>query len=422
MPSLLKHSLSQALDASCALVNDPMRLEHEVLLHCVRPNPEPDTSELLNLTIGKGMDWDYLLRVAAQHGVLPLLCWNLNRLCSELIPSEIQEQLDDHFQLNALRNLFLSGEMFRLVSLFGKHAIKAIPFKGPVLAASIYGDLSLREFIDLDILVRPQDRETARDLLMSEGYVLDPAISETKQAARLRSGCALTMARRDNKSIVDLHWEFTASRFSLPFDFEILWDHLETVSVAGQKMATLSPVYHLLVVSAHGAKHRWARLEWICDVAGLVSSQPELDWKRCLEESTNLRSERILLHALLVARDLLGVNLPSIIRLRSLADPVAQSLAHRAIDNLFAESNDSLLMADESAFHLQMREQLFDRIPYIFHLIRHWSLPTARDRELFPLPSPLSFLYVFFRPIRLLFEYGFNPLAHFLKSFRLTKS
>lgn len=398
------------------------RLEEDLLLHCARITPRPEMTERMRALMLNGVDWEYLLTTGRHHGLLPLLYWNLKSSLGEIVPAGVQEELRDHFQRNALRNLFLSGEMLRIVQLFREHGLGAIPFKGPVLAASIYGETSLREFIDLDILVRKQDLVAARDLLMREGYAMDTAMTKAQQDARLRSGCAITLSRRDGKAIVDLHWEFTALKFSLPFDLDNLWGRLETVSIAGRQVATLSVLDHLMLVSIHGAKHRWERLEWICDVAGLLLVQPKLNWERCLEESTKLRAERILLHALLLANKYLGAKLPPIVHRKLQADPVAHSLAARAGENLFSESSTALVTADETAFHLQMREQFSDRMPYVLYQVRRWMIPTERDRSIFRLPAFLSFLYYLFRPARLLFEYGLHPLSQFLKNFRLRKS
>ena len=40
-----------------------------------------------------------------------------------------------------------------------------VPVKGPVLASTAYGDIAMREFVDLDILVRPSDVASAMTIL-----------------------------------------------------------------------------------------------------------------------------------------------------------------------------------------------------------------------------------------------------------------
>jgi len=45
-----------------------------------------------------------------------------------------------------------------------------IPYKGPTLALAVYGNLALREFTDLDILVQTQNVRQAAELLKDRGY------------------------------------------------------------------------------------------------------------------------------------------------------------------------------------------------------------------------------------------------------------
>ena len=66
-------------------------------------------------------------------------------------------QLRERYHSNARRNLFLVSELLKLLKLLESHGIGAIAFKGPVLALYAYGNLSLRQQLDLDILVRKRD-------------------------------------------------------------------------------------------------------------------------------------------------------------------------------------------------------------------------------------------------------------------------
>ena len=88
------------------------------------------------------------------------------------MPKPILEELREHFYANAGRNLFLAKELIKLLHLLESHEIPAIAYKGPMLAVSVYGNLAFRQFGDLDILVQERDYETARHLLMSQGFRL----------------------------------------------------------------------------------------------------------------------------------------------------------------------------------------------------------------------------------------------------------
>src|SRR5260221_5150401 len=61
---------------------------------------------------------------------------------------------------------------------------------------------------------------------------------------------------------------------------------------------------------AHGAKHAFGRLGWICDVASCVRAFPNLRWTEVLAASERAGTMRELLLGLKLAADLFGVRLP----------------------------------------------------------------------------------------------------------------
>ena len=81
-----------------------------------------------------------------------------------LFPKTILAQLRESFRSNVQNSLLLTAELLKLVELFAASRINAIPFKGPVLAAAVYKDLSLRQFSDLDVLVQPGRHPQSREL------------------------------------------------------------------------------------------------------------------------------------------------------------------------------------------------------------------------------------------------------------------
>jgi Uncharacterised nucleotidyltransferase len=91
-------------------------------------------------------------------------------ICWKVIPKSGQAELQSNFLANVQNSFFLTAELLKLLALFETHSISAVPFKGPILAASVYGNLSLRQFGDLDIFVHKEDIARAARLLVSQGY------------------------------------------------------------------------------------------------------------------------------------------------------------------------------------------------------------------------------------------------------------
>ena len=83
--------------------------------------------------------------------------------------------------------LLFTAELLRLLDLFDRHAIRVLPFKGPVLADMLYGDIAAREYCDLDLLIDKADVPAAIGILLVEGYSTDLPADPGLRRAYLRA-------------------------------------------------------------------------------------------------------------------------------------------------------------------------------------------------------------------------------------------
>ncbi|MBD2387131.1 nucleotidyltransferase domain-containing protein [Cylindrospermum sp. FACHB-282] len=374
--------------------------EIELLLCCARTHITTETAESIKTLVQQNINWNYLIETASRHGVIPLLYQSLNTTCSDRVTDNIA-QLKNFFHSNAVRNLFLTQELLKLLELFQEHEIPAIPFKGPVLAATAYGNLALRQFGDLDILVHEHDVLKVKNLLVSRGYS-SWSVKEADEIRHLQTEGEHLFNRKDCMVAVDLHWRLTRRHLCFPLDSQSLWERLEPLSLTGIVVPNLNFEDLLLFLCVHGTHHGWERLGWICDIAQLVTLYQESDWNSVLSKSRTLGSERILLLGLFLAHDLLGTALPSAISQRVLADPMVTSLAKQVREGLFCETVNSSSISGNSFFYIQARERIQDRVKYFLLS----TVPNARDWSFLQLPRSLSFLYYLIRPIRLVSKYG----------------
>jgi hypothetical protein len=304
-------------------------------------------------------------------------------------------------EADAQRNLRLAGELLRLLDRFAERGITAVPYKGPVLGALYYGDLALRPFRDLDFLVRPSDRVRAHDVLAAEGYGPSLGLIPRHEAA-FRAATREAMFWRDD-DIVELHWAFAPPEFPFPLDHDEVWAHLQPVRLGGRVVHTLGTEDLLLYLCAHGAKHAWARLEWICDVAQLVRREPGLNWEAIVTRARARGCERMVLLGLLLARDLLEAPVPEVLLTRARADASVRSLAGLVQSRLFTGPTAAEDAWNARVFQLRVLERWRDRVRF---LLRLTFTPSLSDWELVQLPAALSFLYYLIRPVRLAVKYG----------------
>jgi len=344
--------------------------------------------------------------MSLSHGVMPLLYRTLNTTCPEAVPQAAMHQLRGYFYTNALRNLFLTQELLKLLNQFEAHRIPAIPFKGPVTAESVYGDLSLRQFCDLDILVRRQDVARAKELLLSQGYRPRFRLTPRQEAAHVQSQPHYSVERGDGRILLEIHWRISSSHFSSPLDFERLWERRQEISLDGKEVPTLCPEDLLLILCVHGTKHLWERFGWICDVAKLISAHKGMKWGRAMKEGGALGSERMLFLGLFLASDLLGAALPEEVLQTVRADRVVRSLAAHVREQLFRGGVAPIGVFERVLFHLKTKNRLSDRICYCLRFARHVMTPTVSEWQRLPLPDSLFPIYYLLRPMRLVAKRG----------------
>src|ERR1051325_10682656 len=113
------------------------------------------------------INWDYLFATTQAHGLLPLLH---KHLAGENVPSHFLSRLKRESVANSQNVLHLIAKQLRLAKLFNENGVRVALFKGPILAQMAYGEMSLRQAGDIDVLIGRGDFDRARTLLESLGY------------------------------------------------------------------------------------------------------------------------------------------------------------------------------------------------------------------------------------------------------------
>ena len=190
------------------------RVEHELSLCCARTTASETVAARLRELAANDVDWEYLFLLARRHSVVPLLYLQLEQHASDLVPSEKLRELKQHYFENSARNTILTAELCRLITLFAASGIEAIPYKGPALALFAYDNVSLRRFVDLDVIVKKSDVLKAREILLAQGYMPSKSLSLSQQELLLRTQHNIQFSRDNHRLIVELHWEVAPHLFA----------------------------------------------------------------------------------------------------------------------------------------------------------------------------------------------------------------
>lgn len=346
--------------------------EDALLLCCARTRIEEETANQIKILIHHGINWRYLVRSAIYHRVAPLLYQSLRQTSLKSIPPAVANKLQHHYKAIAGRNLFLTAKLLQIIDLLEAHHIPAIPYKGPALAFLAYGDVTLRQFGDLDILVHPHDYLTTQNLFLAHGYRL-----------AVDWGWECSLVDNSHGICVDLHQGIMPEKFRFHLDFQSLQQRLEALPLAGGKIKTIYPEDMLLILCIQlvkdGLESNPLRLIKVCDIAELLQKHPDLDWERVLKRVRSLGCPQLLLVGLSVTHRLLGTPVPEL-PLRPVTSPNLGDL------------------------NVHICHKIIHKVGY--HRFNLTLVPNERDRALLTLPESLSALYYFIRPIRLTRDYS----------------
>jgi hypothetical protein len=392
------------------------RREDELILQCVRAYVNPSDAERIENVVSQDIDWEKAIQMAVDHRVMPLLYQSLCAFCPKAVPEIILRRLQQLFRLNAMRNLFLVSELLKLLKLLESHGISTIAFKGPVLSVYAYGSLSLRQQCDLDILVRKRDIFKAKKLLLSKGYRLSEEMTEEQEVVLLQSHHAFVFLPEPPIYSVDLHWAIAQPHHANAIDNEALWERVESVSLGGNSILTFRPEEMLLVLAMHGSKHWWQQLGWICDIAQLARSRPDLDWNRVIREADKAGCIKGLLVALELVRNVGAASLPEEVLEMIDRHPRVKAVGRSVTRRLFSGKRSFLMERFQQIFIVsRLKQRVKDRFVYLLYEWRKTVTPNAEDQALVSLAAPFSFLYYVVRPIRLTVAYGLSRLIRSAK-------
>jgi len=374
------------------------RLEHELLLCCARTDASDRVVTRLREIAATKIDWEYLFLLARRHSIVPLLYLQLDRHATDLVQPRYYIPLKKNFFENVARNTVLTAELCRLITRFADSGIDAIPYKGPVLALFAYGNVALRRFVDLDVIVKKSEVLKAREILLAEGYTPSKSLSLSQQELLLRTQHNMQFSRDDHRLIVELHWEVVPHLFASTIDSDQLWENLGVVDLNGTSVKTLSAADLLFSLCVHGSRHLWERLSWICDIAELLARHT-FDWPALLRRASEADIDRMFLLGLYLAEQLLEAPLPAEVKQRCEADSRLSSLAENVVEHLFNGTTHVPATSREIfKYNIGVRKTLGARARYILYMLR----PTDGDLGAHSLPESLSFAYYLARPFRLL--------------------
>jgi hypothetical protein len=367
------------------------------LLECATPRPSPD--RLAGL-LQDCSNWPYLLQGAKDHGLTPLLAARLKNLDSSFLPPEALVKLQELRRSHAVFALQLTGELFRVLECFAVTGIDVLLTKGPALSVRCYGKPDMRQYGDLDLVVRESDIRRATQAMVDLAY--EPRVPLRAIDAKKSPG-EYVFRKSGTNVLVEFHTERTFRYHPRRLPIEKLFGRRAFVTIDGRDVPALSLEDELVLICVHGAKHFWERLIWIADVAALISAKQAPDWSRAMAAAREVGAERILRLGLRLASDVLGAQLPAQLETSVQADRTVAKLAAQIKNRLASREPREIGVIERAIFRMRMRGGLLAGAAYLLRL----SLsPTEEDWTPGKEADSPALMDALSRPLRLAKKHG----------------
>jgi hypothetical protein len=269
-------------------------------------------SGLLRTAIGQAVpsppsheDWHRWTWLARFQGGVPLLY----RLV-DTVPTDLSE--DDRNEIRELqvaamcRCVELEHHLIAVSKLLSDHGIRSVVLKGGATAHLDHTEPSWREYGDIDLLIHPDDRKTAIDLIIGEGWEQGYALPVGHE----RFYHAITFVRDGVE--LDLHQHISHRALGLLIDTDELMQRSEPFQIAGSELRALHPVDRMIHAAIHAATTRQLGIRKLSSSADVLlltrrlASRPD----EVLDRAEHWRVRSILELGMLSVHDDARLDLP----------------------------------------------------------------------------------------------------------------
>lgn len=370
--------------------------EWDLLLAASSADARENGLDHIRRLLERPVEWEAVLRLADDHGTSSLLYQNLSRL-GDAVPSPVLATLRQRYERNVHKSLFLARELIRILDCLDALGIEVVPYKGVVLSEVYYGDMALRRSGDMDLFVRKQDVARIKSAVRDLGYTPRVPIPEDAEADYIATGYEWTFDSPAGKNLLELQWALQPRFYAVDFDMEGLFERAVNVTVAGRSVKTPSPEDLLLVLAVHAAKHVWARVIWLCDIAQILKRE-NLNWDWVQSRAREIGVERIVRITLLLVNRLLGAGIPAAMEDAVLADHAARGFANEIAAAVAAGVRYEDQQVSYFRLMMRLRERKADRLRFLTRLT---FTPGPGEWETVRLPKLLFPLYRVVRLVRL---------------------
>ncbi len=326
-----------------------------------------------SVELSRIINWDNFFEVASDQRLLPLVAHHLR---SFDIPDIVRHRAEEAARDSACQAMLLSDNLVRISSALQRGGIRAVAFKGPVLALEVFGSDQLRQMADLDLLVAPSDLDRSRDVLLDLGFEPKYPITSAQFSEFVRNECEYVMRSRDNTTEVELHWRLAPAIYGLDVRVPDMISRARISRFFDRDILILAPEDNLVALCVHARKHVYRALGWVADIAEIIRKYSDIDWSVVREVADSANAWRTVSIGCYLAANVLDEPIPDTIMAAIASDAEVPRLSTRVVQEFIPDPR-SEFDSRHYSFHLQACSGAAEKIRYLWRVA---STPTMSER------------------------------------------
>jgi hypothetical protein len=280
--------------------------------------------ETLPVPAATDEQWQQWLRAMQSHGLLPLLGrWLPAAGLGAELPFFAQTYLQQAYAAAMTEAACRWLELKQLVGTLAEVGVRPIVLKGTALAESCYPRPELRPSSDIDLLVRREEYQAARQVLLRQGYRLTSGDRSQQMEWNNQEVFVFSNGEERRQYPVELHWALSAhTRILQNMPVNLLFERAVALDEAGKgeggSVQVLGPTDALVYAALHLIYGHYlydpasVRLIWLYDVKLLVGKiQDEAGWQDVLAASQRLEARLALVDTFTLTQAWFGSPMPA---------------------------------------------------------------------------------------------------------------
>jgi hypothetical protein len=288
--------------------------EEQFLLLAADIDPDAAVYARMDALIPTIRNWETFATMAVGRCAAPLLTAKLGRLEQVgLIPEKVLRDLRQASLRTLSRNMLLT-EYFRQVNkAFGAAGIPLIALKGAMLSEWLYGDINLRQFSDLDLLVPVEKGLESLDILQSMGF--KPIDLRMSDFIKENNGIVHYPPMIKNGVSVEIHIRLHSQAEHYQVDLPGIWKRAIPLKLHGVDALGLCPEDLLLHLCFHLDKHfRSGEFQFtsLYDLVNMLNHKSgSIDWEVFEQSVLKANAVTETFKYLLLVQKYANANLPA---------------------------------------------------------------------------------------------------------------